>query len=111
MVETGGAQREAALRVAVDDERDAPALPRIDREGGGIVGEDRDGAVRYRVTGKAATVGRRPLQGGEQKTGPDLAGIGAEADDLGIGVDGGGRTRQLSKLQSACPACSRSPTL
>ena len=84
-VEPGGEEGEAALRIGVGDDRDAAASVRIEREGGGIIGQDRHRALRDRFAGKGAPVTQRAAQRGKQKTRLHLARIGGKADDLRIG--------------------------
>ena len=56
----------------------------IERQRGGIVGQDRDSAARDRLAGKGAAIAARAAQRGEQKTGLDLARIGGDPGNLGI---------------------------
>ncbi len=84
-VEPRGEESEAALRIGVGDDRDAAAAVRVERKSGGVVGQDRDGALRHGLAGKGAPVTLRTAQRGKQKTRLHLARIGGQADDLGIG--------------------------
>ena len=116
-VEARRDQGQAARRVRVGDDDGASAAVLGQRERGGIVGQDRSGALRYGFGREGAPVGLGAAQRGEQKARPHLPGIGGDAGNLAI-VElraargrGNGRADQLSKIQSAFPAGSRSLTL
>ena len=84
-IEARRQQGEPAVRVRIGDDRDATPAIGVEVQRGRIVGQDRDGALGNRIGAESAAVLLRAAQGGEQKTRSDLARIGGEADDLGIG--------------------------
>src|SRR5581483_5908071 len=74
-IEPRGGEGKAALRVGVGDDRDAVPLDVVEVERGGVVGQDRDRALAYRLGRETAAVGPRAGPGREQETRPHLAGI------------------------------------
>ena len=105
-MKAGGQQCQAAMRVRVGNDRDARAAARREIERLGPVGQDRDGAALDRIGGEGPAVEPRPGQSGKQRTRPNVARIGGNADDLRISRQCCG-TDQLSKLQYAYPGGSR----